>query len=189
MKHTLTTLAAAMLAVTGAHAAGEYDGALTDLAKGTIADWVADPIVLGAVRAQNVSTSTLTEHEIIALDATWRQQVVSGGDLIDTVLSNALSAHLKDIHMQGAGRYTEIFITDIRGLNVGQSGVTSDYWQGDEAKWQVPHDTSGIHIGEIEFDESTQSYQSHVSVPIMDDGSFVGVITVGVNVEMLATAN
>ncbi|MGK7651862.1 PDC sensor domain-containing protein [Roseovarius sp. B08] len=189
MKKTLTTLAATILVATGAQAAGEYDGALTDLANSTIAAWVADPVVLGAVRAQNVSTASLTEHEIIALDATWRQQTVSGGDLVDTVLSNTLSAHLKDIHMQGAGRYTEIFVTDIRGLNVGQSGITSDYWQGDEAKWQVPHETSGIHIGDIEFDESTQSYQSQVSVPIMDDGSFVGVITVGVNVEMLASAN
>ena len=189
MKYKLTILAATMLVATGAQAGGEYDGALTDLANSTIAEWVADPVVLGAVKAQNASTANLTEHEIIALDATWRQQVVSGGDLIDTVLSNALSAHLKDIKMQGAGRYTEIFITDTRGLNVGQSGVTSDYWQGDEAKWQVPQDTSGIHIGEIEFDESTQSYQSQVSVPIMDEGSFVGVITVGVNVEMLASAN
>ncbi len=70
MKHILTTLAATMLSVTGAHAASEYDGALSDLANGTIAAWVTDPVVLGAVRAQNSSTANLTEHEIIALDAT-----------------------------------------------------------------------------------------------------------------------
>lgn len=189
MKHTLTTLAATVFSVAGARAANDYDGALTDLANSTISAWVTDPVVLGAIRSQNASTADLTEHEIIALDATWRQQTVAGGDLIDSVLSNDLSKHLKEIHMQGAGRYTEIFVTDIRGLNVGQSSVTSDYWQGDEDKWQVPHETSGIHIGEVEFDESSQAYQSQVSVPIMDDGSFVGVITVGVNIEMLASAN
>jgi hypothetical protein len=189
MKRTFTNFAAACLLASSAFASGEYDGTLTDLANETIAGWVKDPIVLDVLRAQNAAHQTLTESEIIALDAIWREQVVSGGDLIDSILSNGLSAHLKDIQAQGAGRYTEIFITDARGLNVGQSGLTSDYWQGDEDKWKVPHATSEVHISGIEFDESSQTYQSQVSLPIMDDGTFVGVITVGVDVEMLASAN
>lgn len=189
MKHMFTNFAAACLLASSAVASGEYEGTLTELANETIAEWVKDPMVLDVLRGQNTAHQALTESEIIALDGIWREQIVSGGDLIDSILSNRLSAHLKDIQAKGAGRYTEIFITDAHGLNVGQSGLTSDYWQGDEDKWKVPHATSDIHIGDVEFDESSQTYQSQVSYPIMDDGTFLGVITVGVDVEMLASAN
>ena len=111
---------------------------------------------------------------------------MSGGELIDSVLGNSLSQFLKSVKQQGQGQFTEIFVSDIRGLNVGQSDVTSDYWQGDEAKWQVPHETSDLHISDIEFDESTQSYQSQVSLPILHEGAFIGVITVGVDLDRLA---
>lgn len=189
MKHSVTNIAIACMLASGAAASGDYDAALKDLANNTIAEWVTDPLVLEVLRIQNVAHENLTEGEIIALDATWREQVVSGGTLVDSILSNGLSSHLREIQAQGAGRYTEIFVTDARGLNVGQSDVTSDYWQGDEDKWQVPRATSGIHISPAEFDESSQAYQSQISLPIMDDGAFVGVITVGVDLEMLASAN
>ena len=189
MKHTVTNLAIACMLASGAVASDDYESALKDLANNTIAEWVTDPVVLDVLRIQNVAHEKLTEGEIIALDATWREQVVSGGALVDSILSNGLSNRLREIQAQGDGRYTEIFITDARGLNVGQSDITSDYWQGDEDKWQVPHTTSGIHISPVEFDESSQAYQSQISLPIMDDGTFVGVITVGVDLELLTSAN
>ena len=84
---------------------------------------------------------------------------------------------------------TEIFVMDARGLNVAQSDVTSDYWQGDEAKWQdtFSKGPGAVHISEVEEDESTQTFQSQVSMSVTDpaDGSVIGAITVGVNVEML----
>jgi len=49
----------------------------------------------------------------------------------------------------------------------------------------VPHDTGEIHFGDVEFDESSQTYLSQVSAPIMHEGEFIGTITVGVNVEGL----
>src|SRR3546814_1455058 len=76
---------------------------------------------------------------------------------------------------------------DNRGLNVGQSDVTSDYWQGDEAKWQKSYQggADAIFVDEVEMDESTQTFQSQVSMPIVDPatGEVIGAITVGVNVD------
>jgi hypothetical protein len=78
---------------------------------------------------------------------------------------------------------------DNKGLNVAQSDVTSDYWQGDEAKWKKSFlaGPDGLFIDEVEFDESTQTYQAQVSVSIADpdSGEAIGAITVGVNVELL----
>jgi hypothetical protein len=49
---------------------------------------------------------------------------------------------------------TEMFVMDAKGLNVGQSDVTSDYWQGDEAKWQK---TYGAGPGVVFVDGSRKT--------------------------------
>lgn len=65
--------------------------------------------------------------------------------------------------------------------------VTSDYWQADEDDFrQAMRLAPGqIHIGDIEYDGSTQSFQSKVSAPIHDprDGQFLGVLSLGINIE------
>ena len=87
------------------------------------------------------------------------------------------------------GLFTEIFVMDNKGLNVGQSDVTSDYWQGDEAKWQKTFlvGPKAIHISDVKKDESTQTYQSQLSLPVVDpaNNQVIGAITLGVNVEQL----
>ena len=74
-----------------------------------------------------------------------------------------------------------------RGLNVAASAVTSDYWQGDEAKWQETFlaGPGASHVSEIEEDESTQTFQVQVSLPVVDGGSPIGAITLGVDIERL----
>jgi hypothetical protein len=104
-------------------------------------------------------------------------------------MGNPASAYLKKIEADSKGLFSEIFVMDAKGLNVAQSEVTSDYWQGDEPKWQqtFPKGKDAIHISDVEKDESTQTYESQVSVPVVDpaNGSVIGAITVGVNVELL----
>ncbi|MEM8755288.1 MAG: hypothetical protein AAGF90_20180, partial [Pseudomonadota bacterium] len=74
-----------------------------------------------------------------------------------------------------------------KGLNVGQSAKTSDYWQGDEAKWRETYlvGPDAIHVSDVEEDESTQTFQIQVSLPIVDGGAPIGAVTVGVDVEHL----
>ena len=78
---------------------------------------------------------------------------------------------------------------DGKGLNVGQSDVTSDYWQGDEDKWQKTFlaGAGAVHVSEVEFDESSQTYQSQFSMPIVDPATstVIGAVTVGVDVTMV----
>lgn len=78
---------------------------------------------------------------------------------------------------------------DNKGLNVAQSDITSDFWQGDEAKWQNTFlkGPGAFDIGEVEEDESTQMFQSQISYTVTDPatGNAIGAITVGVNVDAL----
>jgi hypothetical protein len=78
------------------------------------------------------------------------------------------------------GAVTEIFVMDGWGWNVGQTGGTSDFYQGDEAKWQKPF-TGNVDVSDPEEDDGVMA--SQVSMPVKDGDKIVGAITVGVNVD------
>jgi len=77
-------------------------------------------------------------------------------------------------------------VMDNKGLNVGQSAQTSDFWQGDEAKWTETfgQESDDLHISDLEYDESTRSYQTQASKIIRDPetGKAIGAVTFGINV-------
>ena len=162
---------AAVLVHSAPVAANEYEPALRDLAQSQLSDWVASGEIANAIKAQNSAHSGLSDAEIVALDQTWRNEVGAGSSpMIDEVLSRPSSQSLIALQEASEGLVTEVFIMDNRGLNVAQSGVTSDYWQGDEAKWQetFPLGAGAMHFGEVEFDESTQTYQTQLSMAVTD---------------------
>ncbi|WP_158964666.1 hypothetical protein [Chachezhania sediminis] len=176
------------LPIATASGADDFTGILTELGNTAIRDLANDPQVISAVQTQNLTTYGYDQSQIDALDTKWANQTAINGPMVAETLGNPLSQHLLAVVEDNRGLFAEVFVTDHLGLNVGQSHVTSDYWQGDEPKWDVPMHTDDIHIGEINFDDSSQSYVAHVSHPIHDPdtGSLIGVIVVGVNVEVLA---
>ncbi len=190
MRKYLFAAAAGLLISQTALAATDQKAAINDLVNSQIKIWVADAVVVRAIRSQNDRHAGLSQADIDKLDKQWRAETkASSRPLIDRVLANSLSGFLKGVKAEGKGLYTEIFVVDNRGLNVGQSDVTSDYWQGDEAKWKKTFlaGPDGLLIDDVEFDESTQSYQSQVSISITDPDTeqVIGSITVGINVELL----
>lgn len=175
---------------TVAFAANHEKDAVRDLADSQVKAWIAEAMVIDAIRAQNTKHTSLSQADIDALDKQWRAETkASSQPMIDSVLATPLSKYLAGIKQKGAGLFTEIFVMDNRGLNVGQSDPTSDYWQGDEAKWKKTFlaGPGAVFVDDVEFDDSTQTYQSQLSMAITDPdtGKVIGSITVGVNVELL----
>ena len=163
---------------------------MTEFAKKTVQAWIADPEVIEAVKAQNAKNTGLSQADIDRLDLQWRAETKSSDrPLIDSVLGKDVSRKLKAARNEARGLVTEIFVMDNKGLNVGQSDVTSDYWQGDEAKWKKSYQAGAgaVFIDEVELDESTQTFQSQLSLPVVDpaNGEVIGAVTVGVNVDEL----
>lgn len=177
------TLGAAAVAATSAAASELQDMAKTYVIE-TLGAALSTPEVAAAVHAQNERNAGLDAAAIEALDQQWR-----AGDaaMIDAALSNDLSKYLASIVDEQGGLVSELFVMDSKGLNVGQSARTSDYWQGDEAKWSETYlvGPDAVHVSDIEEDESTQTFQVQVSLPIVDGGAPIGAITVGVNVSAL----
>ena len=171
-------------------AAGPHEAPIREFANGPVREWIRSPLVIEAIREQNARHSTLTQSDIDAMDRQWRAETsATDRPMIDRALANAVSRFLIDAKDQERGIVTEVFIMDNRGLNVGQSDATSDYWQGDEAKWQRTflQGPGAMMIDDVELDESTQTFQSQLSMSITDPatGEVIGAITVGIDVEAI----
>ncbi len=169
--------------------AGDYDAQLQELAVGRLAAIAQDPAVIEAIKARNAAEAP-PAAEIDRLDKEWRDQVgAASAPLVAEIAGNPASARLAQARDESQGLITEIFAMDAVGLNVALSDPTSDYWQGDEAKWRETFGAGAgaIHLSEVELDESTQTFQSQVSMTVADPatGKPIGAITFGVNVEYL----
>jgi len=162
--------------------------ALNYLVSKDIKSWSQTPLVINMIRQQNKKHVLLKQETIVQLDEQWRKEVKNiKRVLIQKVLSNKLSKYFKTIKLKSKGLYAEIFVMDNKGLNVGQSDITSDYWQGDEAKFKNTFliGSEALFIDEIKYDESSQKFQSQVSLTLSDPitQKAIGAITVGVDVE------
>ena len=184
-------LAAALLGVVGSvQAAAPSSDEIRAAVEGKVKAWITESAIVDSIKAQNESNAGLSQADIEKLDQQWRAETgAADRPLIQETLARPLSAFLQKVKSEGGGLYTEIFVMDGKGLNVGQSDITSDYWQGDEDKWRETflRGANAVHVSEIEFDESSQTYQSQVSLPIVDPATrrVIGAITVGVDVANL----
>lgn len=182
-----TTLA---LAFTSHAQANEFEPAMRSYLETEIASWASSAVIVNAINAQNIKTSDYDQTAIDAMDTAWRHEVGSGSTpTITPVLTGATADYLRERVEASDGRITEIFVMDAAGLNVAASDVTSDYWQGDEAKFSETYGrgVGSVHFSDVEFDESTQRYQAQISVTIIDPATnqAIGAMTIGVDAEAL----
>lgn len=178
------------LSSSGASLANEYEPQLRDLFEQRLQTWLQNPMLIEAINKQNEDHADLTDAEIEKLDQDWRSQAKNGGGpLVDRILANDASAYLLDKKNKSDDLVTEVFIMDNKGLNVAVSDVTSDYMQGDEAKWQKTYGqgVGQVFVDEVEFDDSSETFQSQVSATVVDpsSGKAIGAITFGINIEEL----
>jgi hypothetical protein len=167
----------------------EFAAPLTELANVKLREIAGNPAIIAAVAAQNAVTAGYDQAKIDALDQQWRAEVSAAAKpLIDATLANEASKWLVGVQAEAGGLFTEIFVMDAKGLNVAQSTVTSDYWQGDEDKFTASFGAGAgaVHLGEIEQDESTQAFQSQVSITLVDGaGAPIGALTAGIDLSMI----
>ncbi len=181
-------LALAAVSAGPALAADEHDARLRDIVLTKILPIVTKSIVIDSVRRQNRNFASLNLRQIVRLDKIWRDEVErAGGALINEVLANPLSKYLKQVKRDNGDLFNMLYVMDNKGLNVGQSDVTPDYWQGDEGKWRktVLTGVAKVRIGKVKPDKYTRKLQSRVTVTIIDPATkrVIGAVTIGVNME------
>ena len=189
MPRHLAAAALALAAITALPAqSAELESRLQAYAETEVAAWAQDPVLIDAITAANSARAALTPAGVQALDLAWRAEVGAPQmPTITPVLDSPASDFLRAQVQAAGGTITEVFVVDALGLNVAASGITSDFWQGDEEKFTAtyPVGPGALHLGAIELDESTQVYQAQVSMTVTDpaSGQPIGAITVALNAE------
>jgi hypothetical protein len=178
---TITTMF--FLFTCGIAGAEEAPQKVIDLANGTLAKLGTESVIVAAVKSENAKGKTL--DQIKAMDEKWKATpgIV---DYMQALMSSDCGQYLRKI-LNSQPYYAEIFVMDNQGANVAMTDKTSDYWQGDEAKFKKSFNNGmgALFVDEVEFDDSTQAYLCQVSVPVKDGDKVIGAITIGVDVEKI----
>lgn len=153
-------------------------------------DFLETEIVRLSVTNQNERHADIDDDDIQMLDRQWRtERETADMPLIATTLSSPLSVFLTRVQAQALGLYVEIFVTDDKGLNVGQSAITSDYWQGDEAKFQktFPVGPDAVFIDAAEWDDAQKIWRAQLNLTVTDATGArpLGAATIEINLTEL----
>lgn len=149
-----------------------------------IIKWSEDEILINAVREQNKSGMTM--EQIQKIDQEWIQGAIAD-EFVQGLLTNACAVRLKELE-KTIGAAMEAFVMDSLGALACATRKTSDYYQGDEAKWKdaFQAEYGSIVTGKRQYDESSKATLVHVSTPIAYKGKNIGVIAVGISLTKLA---
>ena len=156
---------------------------LVALANGKLAEIGRDPVIVAAVKAENAKNKTL--EFILNRDREWiASQTLQ--PYMQELINSPTGRHLSNI-FYSTQYFMEIFVMDNQGANAAMTSRTSDYWQGDEAKFiKAFNDGKGaIFIDEVEFDLSCMAFLIQVSVPVMDGDQAIGAITFGIDADRI----
>ncbi len=155
-----------------------------------IKSFVDTEIVRLSIENQNAKYDGMAQSDIDKLDGDWRKETKQNDQpLISATLSNPLSSYLTRVQAHSIGLYSEIFVMDKFGLNVGQSNISSDYWQGDEAKFQKTYGvgSGAVFVDDPELDDALGICRVQVNMSVDNDqGDLIGAITVEVNLSEFA---
>lgn len=108
----------------------------------------------------------------------------SNTSFISNLINNDLSKEIKEkfqyprfyIENYGYEIFPEVIVTNKYGVNIAQTGKTSDYYQADEKWWRIAKE-KGEYISDVCFDESTGKYSLEFAISLVNSsGNFLGVI-------------
>ena len=120
------------------------------------------------------SISPLTEKAYQDIDA--RMQRKSQTPDVQKLLYNDCAINLKAFRAKHPA-FSEIFVTDLSGMNVCQTNMTTDFYQADEAWWKTAYNNGAgkLYFGSIEYDKSANEVSIPIYVPIYDNNELIGI--------------
>jgi hypothetical protein len=165
---------------------------ITDADVAEMRSWIEVPVTFATLKGLNAAQKDLSAEDIDALDKAWRaeREQVGNRPLVAQLMAGPLSTYLIRRQAMSHGLYSEIFVMTNRGLNAGLSSVTSDYWQGDEGKFQKTYDVGpdAVFIDEPELNEGSGTWRQQVNFTLVNPatGEAEGAVTIEVNITELA---
>ncbi len=143
-------------------------------------------IIIEAIEKANEKNKNISQKQIAVLDNQWI--VADQNDSFIKSFSSGPAALALLEFKKTYPEFSEIFVTDIFGLNVAQTNKTSDFYQADENWWIKSYNNgSGQEShGEIEFDESSQKEAISVYIPIKNsEDQVIGIAKAVINIAFI----
>ncbi len=153
-------------------------------------DWLLTEIIFHSIEQSNKRRKDITAEEILAIERQWVEEALADVQpLITAALNTPASNYVTKIQAAAGGLYHEIIIMDQIGLNVGQSSMTTDYWQGDENKFRKTYKVGAgsVHIEGPVYDNGTHTWRAQLSMTIVgaSENTPIGAATIEFNLTEL----
>ena len=133
----------------------------------------ADPAIQQAVAAKNAAGETMAA--VRSKDAAWIADPAL--PLRKTLMQNPCAARLREL-VSADALIVEALVMDAKGALVCSTGETSDYWQGDEPKWQRTYQAGAASfVDKPAVDQSTGVYAVQLSVLVKEGQAKAGALT------------
>jgi hypothetical protein len=143
--------------------------------------WAASPVVVKAVAEQN------GKGPVPGMDNAKWKTVRRSDELIKSFQGNQAGQFLKQKLAESNDLFSEAFLSAAQGEKVAFVEKTTSYIHKGAPKFDVPFGGKPWQ-SKPEFDESSQTHQVQVSVPVVVDGKPAGVLVVGINLTKLEKA-
>ena len=132
--------------------------------------------------------SVIVQRENEWTTTDWEDTTPFMHELIENEVSDLLREHANNYPSRiGAeyDMYPEIILTNSFGVNIAQTGKTTDYLQSDEI-WWMKAKTDLLYLSEIHYDQSADVYSVDIGYRVSDyNGGFLGVIKAVTNVDQI----
>ena len=128
--------------------------------------WTSDPLVVNAARAG------AERHEAEGLVGLAPEALEARAPPEKSLRAFPETDQRLHAFILASPDFAETFFTDVHGLNVATTNPTSDMLQSDEGWWQQAWHR-GLHVGEVEYDDSAAVWSVALSLRIDDPGSGV----------------
>jgi len=130
----------------------------------------SNPLVIDAARdaGEKVEAEQLEQESVEELEKSFAAtKLLAPNQVLNDYLSE----------VEKTGGVAELFFTDSYGLNIASSHLTTDFVQNDEEWWQKAK-ADGHWVGELEFDQSANTFSIDLVRAITDPKSreFLGVL-------------
>jgi hypothetical protein len=138
-----------------------------------IKTWAADPLIVAAVKAH---TAAMPADQAALTQDKWKSLTVLD-PLVRSFTKNEAGAFLKSKKSEWV---TEAFLSDAKGFKVGFLSKTTSWSHAGKPKHDQPM-AGQTWQGAVEVDESSGLQQLQVAVPVLDGGTPVGSLVVGLS--------
>ena len=155
----------------------EYKEAIVKQHKDLLINFSKSPLVIAAIVAANEKNVGIVN--IMQLDANWQVNRKLQKSVMHTPLAAKIIEFIKNPKLDIA----EMMVLDKNGVLVAVFPKPTDYWQGDEDKFQQPIRINGDYVGPTKWDSSASTYQFFYCILIKNsEKKVIGVLVTGLDV-------